>query len=616
MKRIRIGVAIFAFSLIGIAVFARILIQDGQKKETHDVQHKGAQLISLLALHSIEDFDGDNRNFILRTLKEYASSEGLVYCFVHDHAGNSLTSVVPYDLAAEIPNHIETKSLYTMGPTRQTFQPIGSKDVVYEFSKPLFEGGQRAGTVRIGLRATTTAPFSLERVRLLAMVALFLLATASFTYYGISRALEPLKHLNQNLKNICQSSDPTVADSAKNGGVISIVQDLELALGQLKEKLDQSEIDTVELTSKLGVIAFEKNQIINIFDSMDFGIIITDSQDNVIHINAYLLNLIGRKWSEATDRPLSEIFEQNLMTSFISLQQAMRQGTSMNRLEVTLPEIAPEQIFQLSLSYVKDGDGVFAGQMILIKDITNEKLADKTKHEFLCNVTHELLTPLMTIKSYNEMLMEGEVDTVETQKEFYNTINEETERLTQLIKNLVNISKIEDGSLQLNKDLVRIDSLVNDCILAVETSAKKKHIVIDRHLPNNITSIVGDKDLLRMAIINILSNAVKYTPENGTIFFALTDQDDAIAFEINDTGYGISQEDLPYIFDRSYRSSDTDITKHPGTGLGLTITSEIVHLHGGQIEVQSEPGEGTQFTIRIPKEEYYLAEQQEGSDHR
>jgi two-component system phosphate regulon sensor histidine kinase PhoR len=119
-----------------------------------------------------------------------------------------------------------------------------------------------------------------------------------------------------------------------------------------------------------------------------------------------------------------------------------------------------------------------------------------------------------------------------------------------------------------------------------------------------------------MAIINILSNAVKYTPENGTIFFALTNQDDAVEFVINDTGYGISQEDLPYIFDRSYRSSDADITKHPGTGLGLTITSEIVHLHGGQIEVQSEPGEGTQFTIRIPKEDYYLAEQQEGFDHR
>jgi two-component system sensor histidine kinase VicK len=254
--------------------------------------------------------------------------------------------------------------------------------------------------------------------------------------------------------------------------------------------------------------------------------------------------------------------------------------------------------------------------MILVKDITSEKLADKTKHEFLCNVTHELLTPLMTIKSYNEMLMEGEVDTAATQKEFYNTINEETERLTQLIKNLVNISKIEDGSLQLNKDLVKIDSLVQDCVLAVETSAKKKHIVINKHLPDNIASMVGDKDLLRMAIINILSNAVKYTPENGAIFFALTNRDDAIEFEINDTGYGISQEDLPYIFDRSYRSSDADITKHCGTGLGLTITSEIVHLHGGQIEVRSEPGEGTQFTLRIPKEDYYLAEQEEGSDHR
>jgi PAS domain S-box-containing protein len=496
-----------------------------------------------------------------------------------------------------------------MGPTRQTFQPTGAKDVIYEFSKPLFEGGKRAGTLRIGLRATPTASFSLERFRLLAMVALFLLATASFTYYGISRALEPLKHINQNMQNICQSSAPTVADSAKNGGVISIVQDLELALIQLKEKLDQTAIDNMQLTSKLGVIAFEKNQIINIFDSMDFGIIITDNQDNVIHINAYLLNLIGRKQSEAKDRPISEVFEQNLMTGLISLKQKMKQRTSVNCLEITLPEIAPEQIFQLSLSYVKDDDGVLVGQMILVKDITNEKLADKTRQDFLNNVSHELITPLMTIQSYNEMLLENEVTSVESQKEFYNIINEETIRLSQLIKNIINLSQIENQSLQLNKELVKIDSLVEDCILAVKTTAKKKHIVIDKVLSNNLSSIVCDKDLLKMAVINVLNNAVKYTPENGKILFALNDQNDAIAFEITDTGYGISQEDLPYIFDNSYRSSDPDIEKHSGSGLGLAITSEIVHLHGGQIEVNSEPGKGTQFTIRIPKEEYYLAEQ-------
>ncbi len=609
MKGIRIGIALFVFSLIGIAVFTRILIQDGQKKEIRELHNTGTQLVSLLSLHSIVDFNGHNRDFILRTLTEYASSEGLVYCFIHDHAGNAVTSLGPYDMAAEIPSNIEKKSLHTMGFARQIFQPIGSKEAIYEFSKPLFENGQRTGTVRIGLRPTPTAPFSLERFRLVAMVALFLLTTACLTYYGISRALDPLKNFNQNLKNMCQSSGPAVVGPVRNSGVTSIVHDLEGLLGQLKERLDQSEIDNIELTSKLGVIAFEKNQIISIFDSMDFGIIITDSQDNVIHINAYLTNLIGRKRSEAIDRHLSEIFKHDLMTSFVSLQQAIGQSATMNHLEVTLPELAPDKVFRLSLSNLNDCEGVFTGQTILIQDITKEKLAEKAKNEFLSNVTHELLTPLTTIRSYNELLMEGDIDTVETQKEFYNTINEETVRLTQLIDNLINVSRIDTGTLVLNRDLVRVDSLVKDCILAVETSANKKHIAINQVLPDNITSFVADKDLLLMAIINVLNNAVKYTPEKGNITFAVANQDDAISFEIIDTGYGISQEDLPYIFDRSYRSSDSDISKYPGTGLGLAITSEIVHLHGGQIEVQSEPGEGTQFTIRVPMEDYYLAQQ-------
>jgi signal transduction histidine kinase len=118
--------------------------------------------------------------------------------------------------------------------------------------------------------------------------------------------------------------------------------------------------------------------------------------------------------------------------------------------------------------------------------------------------------------------------------------------------------------------------------------------------------LIADKDQLKGAIINILSNAVKYTPANGEIQFALGEENAMVIFDIKDTGCGISEQDLPHIFDKFYRSSSERITEQQGTGLGLAITSEIVTLHQGEIEVQSELGSGTQFTIKIPKEEYYL----------
>jgi two-component system sensor histidine kinase VicK len=240
---------------------------------------------------------------------------------------------------------------------------------------------------------------------------------------------------------------------------------------------------------------------------------------------------------------------------------------------------------------------------------SKEKAAEKATHDFTVHLSHELLTPLTTIKSYSEMLMDGEISDSETQKEFYNTINSETDRLTHLIRTLLNVSKIEMGNLTLNKGLVKSDWLFEDSVAAVEGAALKKNISIQRNLPDHFPPLVGDKDQLKASLINILGNAVKYTPENGNIQFSVREQKDNVVFDVIDTGHGISPEDLPNIFDKFYRSKNPQISEEQGTGLGLAFTSEIVRLPDGDIEVVSELGKGTRFTVKIPKEEYRLESQ-------
>jgi two-component system phosphate regulon sensor histidine kinase PhoR len=241
--------------------------------------------------------------------------------------------------------------------------------------------------------------------------------------------------------------------------------------------------------------------------------------------------------------------------------------------------------------------------------MTTQKSVDRAKHEFVAHVAHELRAPLTTIKSYNEMLMDGEIDNLETQKEFYNTINEETDRLARLIENLLNMSKIEMGSLTIEKKLIKTDSFVKDCMAAIEAPARKKHITVETKLPDKWPPLVGDKEVLKVAIINVLGNAVKYSPENSNITLSLSEEDHTVMFDVTDHGYGISEEDLNHIFDQFYRSSDPHISEQTGSGLGLAMTSEIIQLHGGSIEVQSAPGKGTHFGIRLPKEAYHLGKQ-------
>lgn len=206
------------------------------------------------------------------------------------------------------------------------------------------------------------------------------------------------------------------------------------------------------------------------------------------------------------------------------------------------------------------------------------------------------------------MLMDGEIEDLELQKEFYNTIHEQTNRLADMVKNLLNISKMEMGSLTLNKGLVKTDWFFGDCIESIEASASEKNITIEKNKPDIFPNLMADKDLLKTAIINILGNALKYTPPNGSITLEISEQDKMVVFDISDTGYGISAEELPHIFEKFYRSSDPQIADQDGSGLGLATTAEIVHLHGGEIDVQSEPGSGTHFTIKLPMEDFYLGE--------
>jgi PAS domain S-box-containing protein len=609
MKSKQVGIALFLLIVVGVAIFTRFLIQQEKKQKIQDILHKGDYLVNLIALYPTKDLRGKKRDFFLRTITEYTSYENLAYLFIKDHTGRQLVSLDPNGLASKIPHDLHMKSLYATGFTKRTFEISESKYAIYEFVKPIFENGERTGAIRLGLKPPPISYFSLERVSLLAMVVFFIFAAISIIYYWVTVELSSVKNLNQDLRNTYLGFETDDTSSIKTGLIGPLVEEFAQSLMQVKEKLHQIENENVELTSRLGVLTFEKNQIIHILDSINLGIIITDIQNNIIHINDYMLNLLKKTREDAIDRPLDEILEHDEINSFISQQEAIEQSRTMNHIETTFHELAQGEIFHVSFSDLTDSEGSVIGKVISAKDITMEKSAEKAKHEFVAQVAHELRTPLTTIKSYNEMLMKGEINDDETQKEFYNTINDETDWLAQLIENLLNISKIEMGSMSLVRGLIKTEGLVKDCIAAIEALAQQKHISIEKNLPDKFPSLVGDKELLRVALINILGNAVKYTPENGSIAFGLTEQNNAIAFDVVDTGYGISNEDLPRIFEKFHRSSDPQVSDQTGSGLGLAITSEIIHLHDGEIKVQSDLGQGTRFIITIPKEQYHLKTQ-------
>jgi signal transduction histidine kinase len=182
------------------------------------------------------------------------------------------------------------------------------------------------------------------------------------------------------------------------------------------------------------------------------------------------------------------------------------------------------------------------------------------------------------------------------------------------VRNLLSVSKIEGGHFDMERVLVKTDWLVEQSMPAVQAAAREKGITIEKRLPDVFPTLMGDKDLLKVVLINILGNAVKYTPSGGTIRLAIYAQDRNVHLEVADTGCGIPRDELPRIFEKFYRGSGQKIRDQIGSGLGLTTALQVVKLHGGTIDVQSEPGKGSTFTVRIPTEDFSLEKRQDRPD--
>lgn len=238
--------------------------------------------------------------------------------------------------------------------------------------------------------------------------------------------------------------------------------------------------------------------------------------------------------------------------------------------------------------------------MVLIEDVTQQRIAEASRNSFLAKAAHELRTPLTNIRLY----VENAVDHCESDPKVVghclNVINDESRRLERTVSEVLSISEMEAGSFSLQRDDVRLDDLVAQLRADYEPPAQRKNLSLQFDLPPKLPVISADRDKISLALHNLLGNAVKYTPENGHVTVSATVENGKVIFDFTDTGIGISQDDLPRVFETFYRATDARVANITGSGLGLAITREIVLLHGGMISVESKLDKGSTFTLTLP----------------
>jgi two-component system sensor histidine kinase VicK len=347
-----------------------------------------------------------------------------------------------------------------------------------------------------------------------------------------------------------------------------------------------------ELKHSMTEISSEKNKIETILKYMTDGIIAFNLDGEVIHANPAAKKMLGLDEINLGFNEFSEKYELGInLEELAFFEAAINKETSVEINNKTI-----KMYFALFTDEEQRAEGIIA----VLQDITEQQKLENMRKEFVANVSHELRTPLTSIKSYTETLLDDGLEDVATAQRFLGVINSEADRMTRLVKDLLQLSRMDSQKMHFKMKVISFNDLVKNAVEKMQIEAKSKGQQLECFTIGEIPEIKADRDRIEQVVINILSNSIKYTPENGRITVYIGKTYSEVYVKVSDTGLGIPESDVDRIFERFYRVDKARSREMGGTGLGLSIAKEIVEAHGGTITVSSEIGKGTDVTVKLP----------------
>jgi two-component system phosphate regulon sensor histidine kinase PhoR len=331
------------------------------------------------------------------------------------------------------------------------------------------------------------------------------------------------------------------------------------------------------------------------FTSMTEGVLILDAEDKIEFVNSALSNMIACQYGDINGKTLMEALRNvDLQKAFLKFRQT--QATVFQ--EITLGSIEPV-ILSISISSVHNYPGE-EKTMVVFHDVTRLKKLEKIRVDFVANVTHEIKTPLTAIIGFLETIQTGATTSNEDVQKFIDISLKQAGRLNRLVEDLLVISKIELGEIKFHFEEVSIRDAFEGAIPLVEAKAGLKKINIQNNVQANLSCVWADRDRLAQVLVNILDNAVKFTPEDGRIFIDAGQKDNYTVLTITDTGIGVPKEEVRRLGERFYRVDRSRSRDLGGTGLGLSIVKHLMLAHGGKMEIESQLGQGTKVSLYFP----------------
>lgn len=455
-------------------------------------------------------------------------------------------------------------------------------DLIY-VAVPLYKEQELLGVVRLSypIQLAESKIHQLWFGQIAALVLAFILFSVigSQIASGFTRPIERITELARNI-------------TKQNFGIKVKVR----GKGELAELAHAINYMSHSLEQQMKHIREDEKRLSDVLTNLISGVILINAVGTVLLANRMAGQMLGIPRIGNQLHPYSNLISDATLKQMIDQlfndKQALR-----HELHLYYPE---ERIIDTSLAPLFDGEGNFAGVVIVLHDLTEIRRLEKVRSDFVANASHELKTPVTSIKGFTETLLDGAMEEKETLTSFLEIIHTESTRLERLIRDILDLSRIEQKKLSLEYKQCNLYKIVEDIRNSLQNQLEQKELQFINNLPQNL-ELYADPDRMKQIFINLFTNAIAFTPSLGRIWTSAREEVDHVIIEVGDTGLGISKQEMHRIFERFYRVDKARSRNSGGTGLGLAIVKHLVESHHGKIWVESEEGKGSIFYVEMPK---------------
>jgi len=564
-------IAVLAIGIIGFLAGNQIRAKLEQQIENELMAH--ARIVDLYPLKEIEAHVGE--------IADIAKARVTII----DGEGNVIAETDPE--AAVLGSHLERPEIQEArvrgsGKTTRYSRTL-KEDMIY-VALPIRKGPEIVGYIRLARPLGEVRKTIEEFTAILLQSFLVILVSSVLVAFLFSRRLTtPIRDMEHFTERLRRGETP---------GTLMIRSSDEI--GQLAENINYM-VD--ELQRRIAALQEEKAKVEAAFSSALDGVLILDSQGRIETVNRGMRTMIGERYRDIVGKTPLEAFRN------LGLQKALdqyRSGGTLVSQEIEMGEENPIML-DVSITPVRGVDAVEGKTMLVFHDLTRLKKLERMRVDFVANVTHEIKTPLTAILGFVETLQDGAIEDRETAKKFLSTIARHAERLNRLVEDLLTISNTELGELHFSFESVALSGIAQSVLHMIQQKAREKNIEITSAISEDLPLIRADRDRLSQILINILDNAVKFTPEGGTVSLsAAPAAGNEVVVKIADTGIGVPRDEIPRLGERFYRVDKTRSRELGGTGLGLSIVKHLMTAHKGRMEIESQLGRGTTVSLYFP----------------